>query len=116
MDRTYNWQDVVNFLLGLALFVSPFVLGYQGDRPAAMNAYIVGAIVAILALASIFAFQSWEEWLSALLGAWLIISPWALGFSSDSTAVGTHVVLGIAIIVLSLWSERAHGPGQVTLR
>lgn len=115
MDRTFtNWQDTVNFLLGLALFFSPFVLGFGADRAPALNAHIVGAIIAILALATMLAFHAWEEWLSAALGAWLIIAPWVLGFSNHGTAMLTHVLIGIATLVLALWAAREHDSGHLT--
>lgn len=109
MDKTLtNWQDIVNFLLGFALFTSPFVLGYSAEQTPAWNAYLVGAIIAILALATIFAFNAWEELANAALGAWLVISPWIMGFSGHATATNTHVVIGIATLVLALWAMREH--------
>ncbi len=115
MDRTFtNWQDTVNFLLGLALFLSPFVLDFGADRAPALNAHIVGAVIAILALATMLAFQAWEEWVSAALGAWLIIAPWVLGFSGHATAMLTHVLIGIATLVLALWAAREHDSGHLT--
>lgn len=115
MDRiSASWQDAVNFLLGIALLISPFVLGFRADQTPAWNAYIVGAIIAIMALAAMFAFQPWEEWISAILGAWLIISPWVLGFNAGhSTAMTTHVVIGIATLVLALWAVREHDSGHL---
>jgi hypothetical protein len=73
----------------------------------------VGAIIAILALATIFAFQAWEEWVSAALGAWLIIAPWVLGFSGQATATLTHALIGVATLVLALWAVREHDSGHI---
>jgi len=69
------WQDTLNFLLGAGLFFSPWLFGFGAEQPAAFNAYVVGAIIAVMALMALFAFQIWEEWVSGLLGAWLVISP-----------------------------------------
>jgi hypothetical protein len=79
-----------------------------------VNAHIVGAIIAILALATMLAFQTWEEMVSAALGAWLIIAPWVLGFSNHGTAMLTHVLIGIATLVLALWAAREHDSGHPT--
>ena len=108
-----HWQDVVNWLLGVGLFFSPWAFGFAGEQTPAWNAHIVGAIIAVIALAAILAFQDWEEWLSVAVGAWLIISPWALGFSAVSTAMFTHVVIGVATLVLALWSSAEHGSGPL---
>jgi len=61
-------------------------------------------ILAIVALAEISAFAEWEEWISALLGIWLIIAPFVLSFSSQTHAMWTHVVLGVLTAIVSLWS------------
>jgi hypothetical protein len=102
------WQDTLNFLLGAGLFISPWLFGFGAEQTAALNAYVVGGIIAVMALMALFAFQIWEEWVSGLLGAWLVISPWVLGFSGSSSAVLTHLVVGVAAIVLAIWSTNEH--------
>jgi predicted MFS family arabinose efflux permease len=108
-----HWQDVVNWLLGVGLFFSPWAFGFEAQQTAAWNAHVVGAILAVMALAAILAFQEWEEWVSVALGAWLVISPWALGFSAVHTAMLTHVVIGVAALVLAIWSSTEHGSGPL---
>ncbi|KAB2940955.1 MAG: SPW repeat protein [Hyphomicrobium sp.] len=103
------WQDTLNLVLGAALLVSPWVLGFASETTPTWNAFIVGAIIAVLALAALFAFQVWEEWVSGALGAWLIIAPWVLGFGTHATALYTHVLIGIATLVLAYWSTSEHG-------
>lgn len=106
-----SWQDVLNCLLGIGMFFSPWLFGYAAEQTAAWNAHVVGAIIAVLALAAIFAFQDWEEWVSVALGAWLIASPWLLGFSGVSAALLSHVLIGLAAIILAIWSSAEHGSG-----
>jgi len=48
-------------------------------RKVATNAWIFGIIIALLALTAIFAYQRWEEWLTAAIGVWVFISPWGVG-------------------------------------
>ena len=108
------WQDSLNLLLGAVLFLSPWLFGFAPEQTAASNAYVVGAIVAVMALAALFAFQAWEEWVSGVLGVWLVISPWVLGFSGHATAMYTHVLIGIAAIVLAVWATSEHGSGHLT--
>jgi hypothetical protein len=104
-----SWQDIVNCLLGIGLFFSPWLFSYAGEQTPALNAHVVGAIIAVLALAALFAFQDWEEWISVALGAWLIASPWVLGFSHVNVALLSHVLIGLATIVLAIWSSAEHG-------
>ena len=103
------WQDTLNFLLGVALLIAPWGLGFATDVVPTWNAFIVGAVIALLALAALFAFQEWEEWVRGALGVWLVIAPWVLGFSGHTTALYTHLIIGIATIVLAFWSTSEHG-------
>ncbi len=54
---TGYWQDVLNFLLGVACCSAPlpWVLGFQSEQTPAWNAYVFGAIIAVVALAAMFA-------------------------------------------------------------
>ena len=56
------------------------------------------------ALGAIFVPRAWEEWTEGVLGLWLIVSPWALGFAALNGARLAAVVTGIAIAVLALWT------------
>ena len=77
--RNARWQDVANFVLGAWLFISPWILGFSDAGKVATNASIFGIIIALLALSAIFAYQRWEEWLTAAIGVWVFISPWGVG-------------------------------------
>ena len=61
----------------------------------AWNACAIGVVIAVLSAAALWQFQWWEEWLSAVLGAWLIVSPWVLHFGADDIATGTKSLLGL---------------------
>ncbi len=97
--------DFIHIVVGILLVISPWALGYAG-MTAAWNAVIVGAVVALIAIGAITAFAEWEEWANFVLGIWLIISPWALGFHSVAAATYAQVVGGIIVAVLAaveLW-------------
>ena len=97
-------QDWLNLVLAVALFVSPWVLGFASETIPAWNAWIVGILLAALAVAALSAFAEWEEWSSLVLGVWLIVSPWLLGFMANANAMGTHVVLGVLVVLASAWA------------
>ncbi len=100
----FRWQDGINLILGIWLFVSPWVLGFIGATNAATNAWAVGVIVAILALLAIFAYQQWEEWINAAIGVWLFVSPWVLHVNGESHILWNSLIVGAALVVLALWS------------
>lgn len=45
-------------------------------------------------------------WIVALVGAWMVISPFALHVSSNSTATIINIALGIALILFTLVSAK----------
>jgi SPW repeat len=101
---TIQWKDAVNFVLGLWLIVSPWALGFVADQTPTWNAWVVGVVIAVAALAALIAFNKWEEWVEAVLGAWLIVSPYLLGFSAQMNGTWNQVIVGIIVGGLAIWS------------
>ncbi len=99
-----QWHDAVNVLLGLWLVISPWLFGYTAESVAAWNAWIPGVIVAVAAIAALTAFQEWEEWVNALLGVWLVVSPWITGYAAVAAATWNHVVVGVLTAALAIWA------------
>ncbi|MBP2294348.1 SPW repeat protein [Azospirillum rugosum] len=93
--------DMVNLLLGAALFLGPWLYGFMDQTTAAWNAWITGAVMIVLAAAAIFSFAEWEEWVNLVVGLWAVVAPWVLGFAGHTSAMWSHVVVGLAVAVLS---------------
>jgi SPW repeat-containing protein len=112
MEKKMKWQDWTNLVFGLWVFASPWALQHpmitgasEGAASGAMwNLWIVGVAVATLALIALFAFQAWEEWVNVTLGAWLLVSPWLLGFSSAALLTWNAVIMGVLIVVVAGWT------------
>ncbi len=115
--RNARWQNVANFVLGAWLFISPWVLGSSDAGKVATNAWIFGIIIALLALSAIFAYQRWEEWLTAAIGVWVFISLWVLGAVSNARILWSSLVVGALLVILALWSSSLeHGSGAIVTR
>ena len=102
-------QDWVNLVCAVLLFISPWILAFSGDVTATRAAWITGVVVAIFAVAALVQFAEWEEWISALLGVWMIVAPWVVGFSTIGVAVAAFVVLGLVVAIASaaeIWQIR----------
>ena len=99
-----NVQDWINLVCGALLFVSPWVLRFSGDAMAARTAWIGGVIIFAMGLVALMQFAEWEEWIALIVGALVVIAPWALGFAAIQAAMWSCVVLGV-IVVLSSISE-----------
>ena len=117
-----NWTnaklcDVANLILGAVLFASPWMFSFDAGW-VSENAYISGIVIAVLAIAALAAFAVWEEWLNLIVGLWVLVSPWILGFQG-TTAMTVHVIIGAAVAILAaieLWMMSQIPPRLTTGR
>lgn len=95
-----------NVLAGLWLIAAPFVLNFEGSDTAQWNHIIVGA--AVLVLAGIRAFDPDERegisWVNVILGLWMIVSPFVLGYANVDNAQTNSIVTGVIILALAAFS------------
>jgi uncharacterized membrane protein YfhO len=113
--RNEAYFDVATLVLGIWLFLTPWMFGFATGA-AGWNAWILGIAIAVVALAALSAFAEWEEWVNLILGLWVLVSAWLLGFQANATAMHTHVIVGIIVAVLAaieLWMVH-RSPPQVT--
>ncbi len=102
-----RWVDWVNLLLGLWLVSSPWVLTLETSAAAAtLNMWIVGSAIASLAAFSLYKPTRLVNMAGIALGAWLVVSPWVLGFAREFGAATNVVLVGILIIGYALWATR----------
>jgi hypothetical protein len=102
--RAESVLDLYNLVLAMLLFVSPWLF-MRGSQTAAIDLRASSAAIAVLSLAAMVAFANWEEWGNLLLGIWLVVSPWVLGFAHTSAM---HFSIGVGATVaflaaLELW-------------
>lgn len=102
-----HWHDAGNLLLGAWLLFSPFALGFSAEQTAALNAYIVGGAIAAIAAGAFYAYYRWEEWANGLLALWLMVSPWALGYTALSLATYSAIFTGFLVLMLAFGSAMA---------
>jgi len=106
-----QWEDWTSWALGIWLLLSPWALWFEKDATALHNAVAVGVLIILVELLELSIFRGWEEWINVALGAWLIISPWALG-TSDAAARINFIVVGVLVLALAvheLWNMRSRG-------
>jgi hypothetical protein len=46
--------------------------------------------------------KHWQDPVNALLGAWLILSPWAIGFADQQVAMANFVAVGALLVAAAL--------------
>jgi hypothetical protein len=96
----------LDLIAGLWLVISPFVLGFAATRFEFWSTVVSGAVVAVLSASRSLGDgyrYSWPSWVNLLVGAWLIIAPFVLGFAVTA-ATWNSIILGILVMGLSGWS------------
>ena len=100
MTATAKWQDWASFGLGLWLAMSPWLLGYSQQEAATANAAFVGLALALGSHFEATCALS-AEWLHALVGAWLVMAPFLLGYGPAPEATANSVAVGTLIMMLA---------------
>ncbi|MGY8661240.1 SPW repeat protein [Bradyrhizobium sp. UFLA05-109] len=99
-----KWQeretvpDIYNLFLAAVLFLSPWLFRLTNEQ-GKVDLWITGIIIGLVSLAAVITYRDWEEWLNVLMGAWLIVSPWLLGFPHTRAM---HISIGIGVVVVLL--------------
>lgn len=95
----------LNFIAGIYLLISAWIGGVNAGNHA--NGIIAGIVVAVLAATRFSgATGPWASWIDALIGVWLIISPWVYGYAGSGMEWNS-IVVGIIMVVLGVWSALA---------
>jgi hypothetical protein len=84
--------------------VSPWALTYMARENSASNACALGATIVLFAAMAMYRPTMWIEAINLLLGAWMIVSPFALRFASDRTAATNAVVVGALVVTFASWT------------
>jgi hypothetical protein len=106
--KTTNRLNWLVALVGLWELLSPFILGYSALTVALWNAVIIGAVLIVLgagaALYKEVKIDQTLDWINSLLGLWLIVSPFILGYSDAVTAMWNNIIVGLVVLVLAGWA------------
>lgn len=106
---THRGVSGMNVVLGLWTIVSPFVLAFsQYAVPMWNNIATGGAVVlcALFRLSNRHRQTGWS-WINVILGAWLIISPFVLGFATMTTPLWNNIIIGALTVIVAASSMAA---------
>ncbi len=94
-----------NFALGVWLTAAPFVLLYRGIRTALWDDVVVGILLAAYSLWRALEIEELtvSNWIVGALGLWALVSPFALHFSSMTTAMWNNVIVGALVTIVAIW-------------
>jgi hypothetical protein len=115
-------RNLVTVLAGVWLVISPWVMKYQDLDFATWSAVAIGLMLILSEVVAYFRPGAWEEMLDLVLGAYLLASPYLLGFEktikvADNVAMVGVLIIGLAIIGLMdepkaqrWWHDHTHHP------
>src|SRR5690242_16273590 len=101
---------VLNILLGIWFFVSPWVFGAY-THPNAWNAWIVGALIVIVAAVRLRGFPV-MSWINMALGIWVFVSPWVYGYTGNNGRLINSLCVGVLVFLAAIGGKVAatHAP------
>jgi hypothetical protein len=105
MNIVNNRSDMAinsaNMILGIILFIAPWLFGFSNEPWAVLNARLAGGLVVMLALLATVRTYDWEEWLNVIAGLWIIGAPWMLWFDDVLAARWVHVIVGFCVVAVA---------------
>lgn len=107
-----RWQDKVGIVLGVVLFLLPWLAGFSGVTAAAASAWIIGIATVVFFGIAVARPGNWEEWVNLVLAVLLLLSPFVLGFTGVTAAAWSHWVLAILIGGDAIWALAQSGSGS----
>lgn len=100
-----KYADGLIIVVGIWLIIAAFALGFTSVTMALWNSIIVGVALIVIAGLRISNERGfWLSWVMLLLGLWLIISPFVLGFGGLTRPMLSTLIAGIAVVLLSAFS------------
>jgi hypothetical protein len=111
-----GWKSTIagsQLVLGLLLVLMPWLASFAGAQAAAWTAWSTGALIALVGVAALAGHAYPAAWGNLVLGVWVIVAPWLLGFAALAVAMWSHVVLGVLVALAAateLWAEHRAPP------
>ncbi len=105
LQKTLNWLIALD---GVWMVIASFVLGYGVGTAPFWDALIVGIVFIVLgawaAMSTQVGTDRTLDWINALVGLWLLISPFVMNFASMTAPLYNNVIFGIIAIILGVWA------------
>jgi SPW repeat len=96
-----TWEDYLGLALAVAIGLSPWFQEEFLPGRVYTNAAVLGVILLLLAQFEFIRTRRSEEIAELACGAWLLVSPFLLGYAAAGTLRYWHWVLGVAVIALA---------------
>jgi hypothetical protein len=95
----------VNILLSVVLLLSPFYSFMWNNVPAAWNTWLFSAAALVIGIYElIVGGRALGGFLNALVGLWLFLSPWLVGYAGMNGVSWTNWIVGALLFFDTLWA------------
>ncbi len=103
-QRAVRWW-ILNIILGIILFVAPwYSVMWMTDAPA-WNTWIFSAIIIGISLYEVVTGgRALAGILNVLVGIWLFIAPWLLGYGYMNGIAWSNWAAGVLVSAVTLWA------------
>ncbi|WP_043263105.1 SPW repeat protein [Streptomyces sp. CT34] len=103
--------DGIVLLTGMYAAISPWVVHFHATSPElTVNNLVIGLVLAVIGLGLIRAPERMYQltWTCAVIGVWLVISPWVVtaGHSASAGLIWNNVWIGAVTLALGLAGTR----------
>lgn len=105
------WPRVIEVMLGLWLWLSPFILRYPGQNEDMMlwiGDYLLGFFVIFFALASYSRKVEWAHYGNSALAVILCFYGYVISAELLSRAGQNHILVGLLILMFSILPNRVN--------
>lgn len=103
LEEVRDGMNEMHALIGVWLFLSPWIIGFaETSRAAAWSAWIVGAALLVSGVMSAFLTERAQEAITLALGAFTLLSPWALSFEGRTGVALNAAIVGLLIAAVAL--------------
>ncbi len=99
------WQGWISGILGLWLLVSAFTVA--GNKTGDLtNDLILGIVFLILGIWAGIIHKSWQSWVVAVIGTWMVIA--GLWFpASYGGNLANDLIMGAVVAIAGFWSTKS---------
>jgi hypothetical protein len=101
-----TWRNIALAVFGAWFVVASWILGLTHNGLFLWSGIILGGLTLLGALWAVQDRQptAWRQWVFAVFGAWLGLTPWIANYSSHVGASWLNGLVGLAMVVAAIWN------------
>jgi hypothetical protein len=101
-QRISHIPDWGSLAIAAVLLLAPWILHYTSWMATLATSFSAG-ILLLLSAVAIAELDDSEAPEYLIVGVWLVVSPWILGFWPDQRALFVHLLLGGGLVAYAAW-------------